>query len=155
VKLKTILYATDGSSDSKKAFQKLVKLAKVAGAKILIYHKLPDPIEPIVQTGVHIAGGGWVSVQQFLNKEQKEQKKKLESWVAIAKKAGVSSRVIIDDTPGFITDSILEQGKASKADMVSILSKSSRISSILIGSVGRQLARQSSLPVFLLHKDPK
>ena len=109
----------------------------------------------MVQTGVHIAGGGWVSVHQFLSKESKEQQKKLEAWVALAKKDGVSSRVIIDDGPGFITDSILDQAKASKVDMVAILSKSSRLSSVLIGSVGRQLARQSQLPVFLMHKDPK
>ncbi|NQY99563.1 MAG: universal stress protein [Bdellovibrionales bacterium] len=152
--LKTILFATDGSADSKIAFQRLLKTAKSARAKVVLYHKLPDPIEPIVQTGVHIAGGGWVSVQQFLSKEQKQMKKKLDGWAAIAKKSGVATRVVIDETPGFITDSILEQAKVSKADMVAVLSKSSRISSILIGSVGRQLARQSHRPVFLLHKDP-
>jgi len=152
-KMKTILFATDCSNESKKAFMMLVKLAQAAKAKIILYHKLPDPIEPVVQTGVHLAGGGWVSVQQYLSKDQQEKKKKLESWAAAAKKSKVSTKVIIDETPGFVTEAIIEQVKATKADMISLLSKSNAISSVLIGSVGRQIARHSPVPVHLMHKD--
>lgn len=147
------LFATDLSKSSKRGFKKFLKNTKGLVNTVVIYHKMPDPIEPVVQTGVQMAGGGWVSVQQFLSKESKQKKIECEKLAKIAKDMGFSTQVVIDKSPGFVTDAMLDQAHASKVGMIAMVSKTGPVSSILIGSVGRQMARISDIPVYLFHED--
>ncbi len=152
-KLSKALFATDMSKSSKKGFRKFLKNTKGLVNTVVIYHKMPDPIEPVVQTGVQLAGGGWVSIQQFLNKESKQKKVECDKLAKVAKGMGFNAQVIIDKTPGFVTDAILDQAHASKVGMIAMVSKTGPVSTLLIGSVGRQMARVSDLPVYLFHED--
>ncbi|MCB0408217.1 MAG: universal stress protein [Bdellovibrionales bacterium] len=153
--LNKTLFATDLSKESKRGFKKFLKNCKGLVSEIVIYHKLPDPIEPIVQTGVQMAGGGWVSVQQFLSNEGKEREAECQKMAKDAEKMGFKTKVVIDRTTGFVTDSINEEVKKSQVQMVAMVSKTGPVSTILIGSIGRQLTRTSDVPVYLIHEDGK
>lgn len=151
--IKRILYPTDLTSDSKKTFKKIIKLASQWGASIVLMHKLPDPIEPVLQTGVHMAGGGWVSVNQYLDREQKSRHEECEKLAAAARKAGVDCQVEIEDRPGFVADTILGVAKEKSCDLIAVASNAGPVSAILIGSVARQLMRQSEIPIWVQHFD--
>lgn len=152
---KHVFFPTDLSTSSKKAFGKIVKRAKKWGADITLFHKLPDPIEPVVQTGVHMAGGGWVSVYQYLDKESASRRKECEKFAQVATKAGLETKIIVEEKPGYVVDAIMEHAKENKADLITMASRTGSVSSVLIGSVARQLARVSDIPVWIQHYDEK
>lgn len=146
------LFATDLSKSSKRGFKKFLGQIKGLTSSVVIYHKLPDPIEPVIQTGVQMAGGGWVTVQQFLNKEGQEREKECQQMADEAKKMGFEAKVVLDRSPGFVTDAIINEIKTHKIDYVAMVSKTGPISTVLIGSIGRQMARVSPVPVYLFHE---
>jgi nucleotide-binding universal stress UspA family protein len=146
------LFATDLSKSSKRGFKKFLGQVKGLTNSVVIYHKLPDPIEPVIQAGVQMAGGGWVTVQQFLNKEGQEREKECQQMADEAKKMGFDAKVILDRSPGFVTDTIVNEIKSHKIDFVAMVSKTGPISTVLIGSIGRQMARVSPVPVYLFHE---
>lgn len=147
------LFATDLSKSSKRGFRKFLKNTKGLVNTVVIYHKMPDPIEPVVQTGVQMAGGGWVSVQQFLSKESKKCKAECDKLAKVARDLGFNTQVVIDKSPGFVTEAMLDQAHASKVGMIAMVSKTGPVASVLIGSVGRQMARVSDIPVYLFHEE--
>jgi nucleotide-binding universal stress UspA family protein len=148
---KKVLFPTDFSASNKKAFKKTLVFCKKYGAQLIIYHKLPDPIEPMVQTGVYMAGGGWVSVQQYIDLESAAREKESQVLVAEAAKMGVDAKFFIEEKPGFITDSINQYISQNSIDLVAVGSKSGPISSVLVGSIGRQMVREASCPVWVVH----
>ncbi|MCB0367004.1 MAG: universal stress protein [Bdellovibrionaceae bacterium] len=149
--IKKILFPTDLTKGNKRAFKKVIDFCKHHNAQLVIYHKLPDPIEPMIQTGVYMAGGGWVSVQQFIEKESDTREKESRKWVEEAAKAGVDAKFYIEEKPGFITDSINQYIDTHGVDMVAVGSKSGPVASVLVGSVARQLVREAACPVWVVH----
>jgi nucleotide-binding universal stress UspA family protein len=148
-----VLFATDLSKSSKKGFKKFLAQVKGMTQSVVIYHKLPDPIEPVIQTGVQMAGGGWVSVQQFLTQESKQRESECQQMAADAKKLGFETHVVLDRSAGFVTDAILNEIKGLNIDYVAMISKTGPVATILIGSIGRQMARVSPVPVYLFHEN--
>lgn len=149
--LKKVLFPTDLTKSSQKAFKKAIEFCKQHQAQLILYHKLPDPIEPMVQTGVYMAGGGWVSVKQFIEQESDSREKESRKWVDEAAKQGVDTKFYIEEKPGFITDSINQYIDTHGVDLVAMGSKSGPVSSVLIGSVARQLVREAGCPVWVVH----
>lgn len=148
-KIGKILFATDLSSAGKKAYLNAGKLAKSLGSEMYLYHKLPDPIEPMVQAGVHAAGGGWVSVHDFLIGEGKQRRADCEKWADISRKVGVKTQVFVDDGPGFVFDGINKYAEKIGADLIMVPTKATTTSAFLIGSVARQMARHSQRPILV------
>lgn len=149
--LNKVLFPTDLTKGNKRAFKKVVEFCKHHNAQLVIYHKLPDPIEPMIQTGVYMAGGGWVSVQQFIEKESDTREKESRKWVEEAAKSGVDAKFYIEEKPGFITDSINQYIDTHGVDLVAVGSKSGPVASVLVGSVARQLVREAACPVWVVH----
>lgn len=149
--LNKVLFPTDLTKGSKRAFKKVVEFCKHHSSQLVIYHKLPDPIEPMIQTGVYMAGGGWVSVQQFIEKESDTREQESRQWVEEAAKAGVEAKFYIEEKPGFITDSINQYIDTHGVDLVAVGSKSGPVASVFIGSVARQLVREAACPVWVVH----
>ena len=149
--VKKVLFATDLSDESKKAFERILPQLQTWKASLRIFHKLPDPIEPVIQTGVHIAGGGWVSVQQYLNKESEERMKSCEKLKEKATKLGIETSICIDESPGFVVDAIEKEAENSDSDIIALGAHSGPVSTLLIGSIGRQLVRVANRPVWIKH----
>ncbi len=154
-RLAKIVFPTDLSKESKKAFKVLIQRCKAWGAEIHIFHKVPDAIEPMIQTGVHLAGGGWISINQYLESEAKERQAECEKLALEAKKSGVQAMVYVEEGAGFVSDLLNGYATGVGADMIMLASKSGVLSSVLIGSIARQMARSSSLPLWVQHYDAK
>ncbi len=153
--IRRILFPTDLSGNSKSAFVKLVNRCKRWGAQLVIAHKLPDPIEPIVQSGVYMAGGGWITLSQYFEKESTERKQQLQVWQEEALAAGVQASIEIIDQPGLVGDAVLQMAENSDIDVIALCSQSGPVSSIITGSVARQIVRRAHCPVLVFHETTK
>lgn len=150
-RIQRIIFPTDFSKEAARTFQQVLQAAQRWHAEVHIFHKIPDPIEPMVQVGVQMAGGGWVSVHEFLLKESAEAHKSCAKLAAIAEKAGLKAHIFVDQKPGYLVDGINAYASQVDADLIMMASKASSTSAILIGSIARQLARSSHQPLWVQH----
>ncbi|MBX7231679.1 MAG: universal stress protein [Bdellovibrionales bacterium] len=146
---KNVLFPTDFSATSHKALKKLLPRLKKWGSHLTLFHKLPDPIEPVVQSGVFMAGGGWVSLTNYFEKDAEFRKKKIEKLQKEAALMGVSTKVVVENHPGLTTELILQSAKKEEIDLIAMATQSGPVSRILLGSVARQLSRESDLPLLI------
>lgn len=149
--LQHLLFPTDLSAASKRAFLKVVEICRKWNAALVLAHKLPDPLEPIVQSGVYMAGGGWITLADYFEKEASQRRAQLVEWQDIAERKGVKTSVRIIDEPGAVPASIIAAAAQEQSEMISLSSQASRTSSVLVGSVARQLLRSAPSPLMIFH----
>ena len=145
-----ILFATDFGKKSQAAYERVLKIAKIFHAKVTLFHSIPNPIEPVFQSGVYLLGGGWVPVVQYLKTEEIERKKLGETWIKKAKKLGVDARLEIDTDGKGVVESVNHAAEHGGAKMIAMAAQSGPIASVVIGSVTRMVTRNSKVPVWVL-----
>jgi nucleotide-binding universal stress UspA family protein len=150
-----VLYPTDLSAASKKSFKWLLAHCQRWGAKMTLFYKLPDLIEPLVQSGVYMAGGGWISIADYYKREGESARVELAKWQAEGEKAGVTVKLRVVDKPGLTADAINQEAEAAKVDIIAMSSQATATSSIFVGSVTRQVLRQAPAPVLIFHSKSK
>jgi nucleotide-binding universal stress UspA family protein len=148
-KVRKILIPTDLSKKSEKFIATVADDAKRLGAEIVLFHKQPDPLDPIIQQGVYSLGGGWVSVQSFIDDELEQKNKQVQKLEEQLRKRHINVSHVIDSSPEGLIDSIERAAKDSGADMVSVLTQTGSWGAVILGSVARGLVRNSSLPVLV------
>jgi nucleotide-binding universal stress UspA family protein len=149
--VRKILVPTDLSKRSEKYVNALADYAKQLNAEIVLFHKQPDPLDPIVQQGVYSLGGGWVSVQSYIDDELVHKNKQIIKLEEGLRRKKVAVSHVLDTSPSGLVESIERAAQDSGADMVSVLTQSGEWSAVLLGSVARGLVRNSSLPVLVRH----
>lgn len=149
--VRRILVPTDFSTQGFQSLKNMLPHFKKMNAEVILFHKLPDAIEPIVQMGAHLAGGGWVSIYQYMENESSERSEDALKWQAWLTANGVSSTFEIEEKPGSVVESILLKAKQYDCQLIAVESHSGPMASAFIGSVARQLVRQSDRPVWVTH----
>ncbi len=149
-KVRKILFASDLSASSKKAFGPLTKLAKETGAQVTVFHKLFDPAEAMAQTGVYMAGGGFVSLESNLKKERQKQSDRIKKFGASLSNKGIKVKHKIVQHSGPVDDLIVQYAKNHNYDMIVMGTESGRVATFLFGSIARQVARSSDVPTMLV-----
>lgn len=144
-----ILVPTDLSKESERFIASVADDAKKLHAEIVLFHKQPDPLDPIIQQGVYSLGGGWVSVQSYIDDELEQKNRKITKIEDMLRKRGVPVSHVIDSSPAGLIESIERAAKDNDADMVSVLTRSGSWSAALLGSVARGLVRSSMIPVLV------
>jgi len=147
--VKKILVPTDLSQKSEKFIESVADYAKSLKAEIVLFHKQPDPLDPLIQQGVYSLGGGWVSVQSFIDEELAQKNKRVEKLEKMLRKRHIDVSHVFDSSPEGLIESIERAAKENDADMVSVLTQSGSWGAALLGSVARGLVRNSSLPVLV------
>lgn len=150
-KVQKIVFATDFSKTSQKGFKETLLLAKALGAQVVLFHKTLSTLEPVIQSGVYMLGGGWVSTAQFLDDDQKAKSEMAVKWVADAKKMGVSVDYVSAHPDLGIAEAVCETAKQKNADLIVVLNQTGRWATVLLGSISREVLRQSPTPVMILH----
>ena len=144
-----ILVPTDLSKKSEKYIEALANYAQRLGAEIILFHKQPDPLDPIIQQGVYSLGGGWVSVQSYIDDELEAKNSRITSIETALRSSGLTVSHIFDTSPEGLVESIERAASDNGADMVSVLTQSVGWSAALLGSVARGLMRTSTIPVLV------
>ncbi len=150
-----ILFPTDLGEHSRALFRDAVHTAKDWGAELVLFHSLPNPVEPILQSGVFLLGGAWAPVHPYFSEDAIQRRKKVEAWAEWAHDQGVKITAHVEERGGPVAGSILHACRQAQVDLIMIAAQSNRIESLLIGSISRQVVRQSSVPVMILHPHPR
>lgn len=145
-----ILFTTDFSSASKKAFAKLCRFASRLGASVVLYHAIQKPPKPHFSLGDQLFGKTGF-VLNFLDLETRRREREAQPMINQAKKLGVAASAVIETSPKPIDQAIQAQAKAQQADLIALASQSGQLKAGLFGSVARKVVRQSSLPLWIAH----
>lgn len=148
-----IVFATDLSKSSQLAYRKILRLAKDLTARLTLYHHIPNPIEPIFQSGVYLMGGGWVPASAYIKEESATLRKQLDRMAAQARRIKLRADVVVDSDGAGVTDGLLALAERQKISLVALASQSGPMAATLIGSIARQVVRASNIPVWVLHAD--
>ncbi len=148
--LQRIVFATDLGPHSKELFEKTVLEAQQLHSELLLFHALPNPVEPVLQSGMYLLGGGWVPMHQFFAEDAEFRRTRLKEWAEWATSKGVKCEWSLEETPGSISEAICNFAEIKKASLISMAAQSGPVASALIGSIVRQVVRQSPVPVLIL-----
>ncbi len=149
--LKTLFLATDLSDKSETSFLSLLNLASAVKGEVVLYHKLIDRFQPLLAMASPMAG---VTLPESVLRKAEARSKALHKISRLEKRAEAAEipmRIILDDTLGSISESILAAAKNEKASLIAVTARSGLLASALIGSVSRQVVRTSEVPVLILH----
>jgi nucleotide-binding universal stress UspA family protein len=148
--LDRILFATDFARGSKQVFRRVVDFATELRSKVLLYHSVPNLLEPIFQSGAYLFTGAWIPARNYFNDEVQERYRRGSAWARWARNQGVECDYIMDETMGSISDHVLELIQREKIGLVTMASRSGPVSSALLGSITRQVIRSATCPVWVL-----
>jgi nucleotide-binding universal stress UspA family protein len=149
-KLEHILFATDFEKGADTLFKKVLKLAKDFGARITLLHVIHHPIEPVIQTGVYLLSGGWISLPDYLTREEAKKQKIADRYAEIAARHGISLNIAIEFSQVGISRTILQNAKDKGANLIAIAAESSPVASVILGSVTRQAVREAPCPIWVM-----
>lgn len=149
--VKKIFVPTDLSPQSLKFILKAAEFAQRVGASLDVFYRQPDPLDPMIQQGVYAMGGGWVSVQTYLDDSAKEAEKQLGKIGEGLRKRGIKTETLMTTARGSasLVDAIEDAAKARGADMIAVLTQSGSVAATVLGSVARGLVRTSPIPVMI------
>lgn len=144
---KNILFPTDFSDKSRIAFEKVLELCRESMTKILLFHKMqylyPEFGYPFVVPSVSRD-----SIKEMIGKAEDQA---LE-WAIHAERSGVVVKTHISGKPGYALDDIVRAAKKlGPSGMIAMASQSGPMSSIILGSLTRQVLREVGCPVLVLH----
>jgi len=147
--LKRILFPTDFSEGSHEVFLRVAKLAGALKVPVYLFHKLyfvrPDVGMPFVLPSV---------AKDSLLELKKEFFLKGQVWADHAKGYGARTKLHLDTRQGPAVDEILRVlHKMKDTTLVAMASQSGEMKNLFLGSLTRQILRESPCPVMVLHTD--
>lgn len=148
--IRRIVFPTELRMNSKGAFSCAVELSRTFGARLSLLHEIPHAIEPIVQSGVYLLGGGWIPIDDYYNEEADRKGRRARAWARWAKRRGVETEPIVELGGVAVSERIVSCAKECSADLIAMEAHSGRVASALIGSVVRQVVRVAPCPVWVL-----
>jgi nucleotide-binding universal stress UspA family protein len=150
-KPKVIVYPTDFSPACEQASDSILELAHWMGAEIHLFHKIIHDLDPITQSGVNMLGGGWVSVEAYLQQEANDHEAEARSWIQRARARNVQTRFISENFREPISEAIVEYVSAldEPPALIAMVPQTGPLASAFLGSVTREVIRLSPCPVYI------
>ncbi len=146
-RLKNILFPTDFSEGSYKAFARTVLLARALSLPVRLFHKV-EYFYPEVAPAFFYPAVSGESVKEFRDSVKAEA----EPWIRYGTKYGVKVSFELNNSSGRTLDEILAMAKKlGPATMIAVASQSNKAEALLLGSLTRQLLRTATCPVFVVH----
>ena len=147
--VRRMLVVTDLSTESIAGLKKLIPFFKAVHAEVCVFHKMMDPIDPVLQSGVVALGGGWVGLQSFLDNDLRWRKKAMQKLTKELSGKGVPATGLVEEGVGMITDLALQTAHRENCQMIVMGTNSNAVQTYLGGSVTRLMARTTDLPLFI------
>ena len=140
-----ILVALDGSATSQRGFEEAVALARVMKSTLVLMHvidSVPLAIEMVPPTSWQLLIDGLRTHGQGLLERARE---------SAAKQDVVSEARLVEDRAERVADSIVNEARRAKCDLVVMGTHGRRgFSHVLLGSDAERVVRQCPLPVLLV-----
>jgi nucleotide-binding universal stress UspA family protein len=151
-KFREVLFATDLSTESRRALHELLPFLRLTGAKLRLFHAIVRPLEPVVQSGLLLASGAWVGIPEFLKIEQDRKRDELRQWMEEYQAQGIPCTFDIEESLKTLPERIIEVAREHQAGMIALAGKSGGFSAALLGSIARDIVRGAHCPVWVLHE---
>jgi len=149
-KISHIVFTADLTDKSKKVLPKVIEMAKNYHAKLTIFHKveyLTDFLVPSIYESPVYA--------KQLKEDIKHRRNELETLAKMARKARVKTAVVIDEKPGYPAGEIVSFTKKHKASFIAMVAEVGPVASMAIGSITRDVIRNATCPVWVIHTPEK
>lgn len=147
--IRRVLFATDLSKESQRAFDQAVQLCRDTSAKLILFHSLTIPLVPDLASASSMVGG-WANLTAFLENEERRTKTEGEKWVRKAKSVGIEASFVIQNGTGSIAESILKSADKNKADLIVMAETTGPVAAFFLGSVTREVLGGSKKPVLVV-----
>ena len=148
-----ILLPNDLVDPEHPAFDEIFGLASRLRAKVTLLSVVPRPLDPVVQAGVFLLSGGWVSTPVYLDQECERRREIGKNVVYRAKhQYGVECDLVVEFGVTSVVEAILSQSESTRSHLVAMVGESGPLSSALLGSVTRQVVRSARTPVLVVRK---
>lgn len=138
--IERVLFATDFSVTSTKTYAELLRIAAEAEWELVIFHASDPSLSEDLVEPVNAES------KRYINR-LKNRKKSFENMAA---NAGVEALVIIDNSFVPVFELVLECADTYRCDLVCSTAKRNLVRHLLLGSVTRQLMRESTRPLLVL-----
>jgi nucleotide-binding universal stress UspA family protein len=148
-----IVFATDLGDHSRLLFDQAIRLAHRLDSRLTVFHALPNPVEPIFQSGMFLLGGAWVPVHHYFSEDAEQRRSQVNEWVERARREGVDARAEVDESGDSVMDSLLGCAERQRAGLIALAAQSGPWKATFIGSVPRQVVRHARCPVWILHPE--
>ncbi len=149
-RFKNVIFGTDFSESCQRQYPKVLKFAQEIGAELHLFNKVPHPIEPLVQSGVYLLGGGWISLDQYMVEETSERNRSAEKWIIEAERWGVTARFVSENLGDSAAEAIVNYARRLDSAVIAMISQTGPVMSALLGSVTREVVRIAPCPVFVV-----
>ena len=150
-RISRVLFPTDYSSKSKKAFEKVVAWAARWNASITLFHRFDAPIRASFTAQETGLGMNAELIRRLYDDARRDQKKQSEKWLSIAHGAGAPCECVVSESEDNVADQILKAAKTCHADLIAMATHRGPIAQAILGSVARDVLVNSHRPVAILH----
>ena len=146
--LNRVLFATDFSNFSREAFLSLLQQAIRSKLEIVLFHDASVPISMLASAGL---GSTLLIEQDFLPTQVKWAEEESLQWKALAEERGISLRFVVKrgGVSEDVGKAILATAETEEVDIVALASVSGALTSLVVGSVARDVFRANLFPVWI------
>ncbi len=148
-----ILFSTDLTESSERMYPYLLNFAEKLNAEIILFHVEAHRIEPVLQTGSYLLGGGWVGAPEQVTPQDVATEELLRQWVARGLERGIQVRSEVGMQRGSIAELITQKAVDSQSDWIAMAAESGPMRAWAIGSITRHVVRNAPCPVWILRPD--
>lgn len=150
MEMKTVLFPTDFSRESKVAFLNLQPWLKRHDATILIYNQVETP-----NLNFTVFDGGWMNlnVEQLIKEIENTRRKASNEWMESLQGMNVKASVIVERQQKGLEADIIACSEKNNTDLIALVNHSGTLKQTLLGSVAREVVARATCPVLVFH-DP-
>ncbi len=150
--VKVALFPTNFSRASKFFINKQIPWLKENSIKLVLYHRLINAVDPFIQSGLAITGGGWVSFESMRQEEALKRQKEGDRMIQKFQEQGVDAKFLMSSSLNSLEHGVLEAAEAENVDLIALLTESDALNANLMGSLARQLVRSAPCPLWIQHR---
>jgi Universal stress protein UspA and related nucleotide-binding proteins len=147
--LRRLLFATDFSPASLRAFRNFCDVAAWLKAGISLLHVLPTPFPWVTRASKYLWGDRAASVGEYLQLLQEIRRDEAKDFVSVAKRLRLPMDLAIEPSTEDVGKAILEQAAKLKVDAIALVAQTGRWQTALLGSVSRAVIREAEVPVWV------
>ncbi len=143
---KKVLFPTDFSSASIEGLEIVCDSFQKIQTHLILFHSYTIPIQFSVEPFVN-----YPLPQSEIDLDFKRTEKMGLNWCKELRNRGISCEFLIDRKSDFVISGILAAAKRNKVGMIAMVSTTGKWGARILGSVTRQVLRESPRPVWIVH----
>lgn len=145
-KQNSILFATDFSPLSEKAFDRVLEMAKERKMSVTVFNRVEYVTEYTLPS---LSAPAY---EMYRKNDTAERQKSLIRLVSIAKEKGVKADWVLDEKSGKPPfDAITSTAKKLRVGMIAMAAQTGPVASVILGSTTRQVLRYAGCPIWVIH----